>query len=194
MNYELINHERINEDGSKTTITTNSEGNVIYAIEYTRFGSDGQAKSIIRKTEFTLEMCNEFTFAFLDGTSHTLICGEDGVDLLHLITLHGEQRLERNNDVRETSGQWRIEGINDKSAFAIDHRHNTEAEMLRNADSDELRTAIQKLNLADQTLIARLYLDEHTVSQAELSRELGIKEATMRKRVARLRESIKTSL
>ena len=111
-----MNYERTNADGVKTTIATDAEGIVTYAVEYPNADANGQP--LVRKTEFPLEMCNEFTFDFLEGTSHKLVCGEDGVDLLHIITLHGEQRLERNNDARETSGQWRLEGINEKSLVA----------------------------------------------------------------------------
>jgi len=96
-------YELENLGGDKVTVDCRDDGTVVY--------TSGK-----RQTKFPLADCSEFVFSFSDRTSHKVVLGEDGVDQLLLIVLHGEKRLERNNNDRETDGQLRLGAMNDKRA------------------------------------------------------------------------------
>jgi RNA polymerase sigma factor (sigma-70 family) len=189
-----MNYERINEDGVKTTITTDADGIVTYAVESPALNASGQATSVVRKTEFPLDTCNEYTFHFGDGTSQTMVCGEGGVELLHITTLRGEARLWNNNEERETDKHSRIDDFPDTYGELKDKTVDVEGEVLRSLDSEEVRAAVGKLKPADQLLMNRLYLDEHTVSQAELATELGIQEKSISQKSRRARAKLQLLL
>ena len=89
-------YEIENMRGEKTTIDITEGNTVVYTV--------GK-----RSTKFPLADCSEYTFSFGNRTSRRLVCGEGGIDRLFLIMLHDEERLERNNNDRETDGQWRFE-------------------------------------------------------------------------------------
>jgi hypothetical protein len=168
-------------NGEKITIDCSDDGTVVYSV--------GK-----RKTKFSLEGCSEYIFSSCDGTSQKIICGEDGVDQLTLIMLHGEERLERNNDERETDGHWRVEAMNDNSEYEADHRFNTEANALRLVDADNLRKAIRKLKPAEQELIHRLYLDDQPMSQAEYARLHGTTEKYIQVKARRTKDKLASIL
>jgi len=186
-----MNYERINEDGVKTTITTDADGIVTYAVESPALNANGQVTSVIRKTEFSLDTCNEYTFHFDDGTSQRMVCGEDGVDLLHIITLRGEARLWNNNEERETDKHSRIDDFPDTYGELKDKTVDVEGEVLRSLDSEEVRAAVKKLKPDEQYLMQRLYLDEKPISQSDLAQELQVTENTIKQRAKNTRTKLK---
>ena len=166
-------------NGEKTTIDCSDEGTVVYTV--------GK-----RKTKFSLEDCTEYVFRFIDRTNKKI--GNTDADKLFLIMMHGEERLERNNNYRETDEQWRFEAMTDSSEYSADNRHDTETDVQRQLDVENLRKAVQKLKPDEQELVHKLYLDEPVVSQAEYAKEIGVDAATMRKRAERVREKLKKLL
>jgi len=176
MFYEI---ESVN--GEKITISCSDDGAVIYTV--------GK-----RKTTFSLAECSEYIFSSCDGTSQRIVCGEYGVDQLTLIMLHGEERLERNNDERETRRHESLSDMPDKYDEMADKSVNVETDALRNIDAEDLRKAIRQLKPSEQELIQRLYLDRHPITQAEYARQLGVTENTIQLRAAKIRKKLKSVL
>lgn len=77
MHYELDS-----KSGEKIIIDWSDDGNIIYSVDN-------------RETRFKAEECLEYIFKSVDGTSHIVKAGEDGVKQLDIVILRGEHRLEK---------------------------------------------------------------------------------------------------
>lgn len=165
-------YEFIYSDGTPSSLTIGEDGIVVY--------SRGN-----RKTKFTLAECKNYNET--DVLGNAIVFTENDADMVMLAIMVGEQRLMRNNDHAET-------GNHEEYNENIADPENIEDMFLRKQDSETLLQAVSKMKPAEQYIIHLLYLDDVTVSQAELAKELKIKESAMWKRTERIKGKLKKVL
>ena len=82
----------------------------------------------------------------------------------------------------------------DKSGMLIDKRVDLDELILKTSKVDKLYEAISKLKPAEQELIHKLYLCKHPLTQAEYAKSHNIQYTTLRKRIERLRQKLKSAI
>lgn len=111
--------------------------------------------------------------------------GEVIVSIDHAVTL---------NNRRETRRHESYSDDNDKLDCLIDPNADTQRFVLQLMDLEALRKALSQLNPNERYIINRLYLDDETISQAELARELGITEGSVKKSAYRIRLKLRYTI
>ena len=144
-------------DGVKTTIDCADDGTVVYCV--------GK-----RRTKFNIKDCADYEFTFLNGPNTKLALGKDGVELMHLIMLKGEDRLAGNNDERESDEQSRFEHPDLSECNIADKDADTEKSVINRMDREELHSAISKLNPIDQQIARLFWIDGF--KQSEIAKAL----------------------
>ena len=100
----------------------------------------------------------------------------------------------KNNDRRETRRHQSLSAIIDKSDMLIDKSVDIEDSVFKKSTVDKLYEAISKLKPAEQELIHKLYLSKHPITQAEYAKSHNIQYTTLRKRIERLRQKLKSTI
>lgn len=100
----------------------------------------------------------------------------------------------KNNDRKETRRHQGFNEIIDKADMLIDKSINIDELILKNSKVDKLYEAISKLKPAEQELIHKLYLDKHPMTQVEYAKSHNIQYTTLRKRIERLRQKLKSAI
>lgn len=96
----------------------------------------------------------------------------------------------KNNDRKETRRHESL-SLFDKDENNIDANMDVYEDVIKSLDRDRLYYAIQKLKPHEQELIHKLYLDEHSISQAEYARILGVTENAIKQRAKWLKNKLK---
>lgn len=141
---------------------------------------DGKVTYIVdkKKTTFNLRDCEDFTYYYNDGTK-TIIDGTiiDEASLiaadreqiddngLWLLILKGEESLERNNYHTETRRHESYDNKNDKWNVFADKDTDIEADIIKQADAEELRNAIDSLLPQQKELIYKVYFQQLTIAE-----------------------------
>ena len=99
----------------------------------------------------------------------------------------------KNNDRKETRRHESL-SLFDKDENNIDANMDVYEDVIKSLDRDRLYYAIQKLKPHEQELIHKLYLDEHSISQAEYARILGVTENAIKQRAKWLKNKLKKLL
>lgn len=99
----------------------------------------------------------------------------------------------KNNDRKETRRHESL-SLFDKDENNIDANMDVYEDVIKSLDRDSLYYAIQKLKPHEQELIHKLYLDEHSISQAEYARILGVTENAIKQRAKWLKNKLKKLL
>lgn len=151
---------------------------------------DGEVIYIVgkKKTTFNLRDCEDFTYYYNDGTKtiidRTIIDGtiidstiigeasliaadRDQIDDngLWLLILKGEESLERNNYHTETRRHESYDNKNDKWNVFADKDTDIEADIIKQADAEELRNAIDSLLPQQKELIYKVYFQQLTIAE-----------------------------
>ncbi|NLK52543.1 MAG: sigma-70 family RNA polymerase sigma factor [Syntrophomonadaceae bacterium] len=134
-----------------------------------------------------------------DGSGKTvLIPGEDGVTEAIIETLHSLDDEEVDNNRRETRRHSSLDDLNDKAETHMDPDGDVEdriiSEMEREWVKRVVNEAVSTLKPKEQNIIKWLYLSDNPPTQAEVAKELGMTEATVKKSAYRIRAKIKEIL
>ena len=172
-------YEIKSRNGDKISICLSDDGTVIYTV--------GK-----RKTVFSLADCYEYNYLSCKGTKHEIVGGECGVNHIHLIILFGEDRLQDNNDERESKGQWRLNALDDKGTHIVDKRANVESEAIHNMEAKELHIAISKLKSIERKIACMYWFEGF--KQAEIAEILGMSHANVRIKCHRILKNLKKQL
>ncbi len=97
----------------------------------------------------------------------------------------------RNSDRRESRRHQSLSEIQDKADMLIDKNVNVEEDFLKRVEVDKLYNAISKLKPSEQELIHKLYLDKHSMTQAEYARLIGVTENAVQLRLAKIKRKLK---
>ena len=98
----------------------------------------------------------------------------------------------KNNNRRETRRHQSL--IEDRADLIADESINIEEKFLKQNDVDKLHKAISKLKPSEQELIHKLYLSKNSMTQAEYAKSHNISYTTLRKRLERLRQKLKSTI
>lgn len=131
----------------------------------------------------------EVTYNFVNGENVIVLVDEKlGGTIMQL-----DKDLYNNNH-KETRRHQSLNEMIDKSDTFVDKNVNIEDDFLRQSDVDKLYNAISKLKPSEQELIHKLYLSEHPMTQAEYAKSHNISYTTLRKRLERLRQRLKSTI
>lgn len=98
----------------------------------------------------------------------------------------------KNNNRRETRRHQSL--IEDRADLIADESINIEEKFLKQNDVDKLHKAISKLKPSEQELIHKLYLSKNSMTQAGYAKSHNISFTTLRKRLERLRQKLKSTI
>lgn len=130
----------------------------------------------------------EIEYKFVTGEKiHIEVYGEFEEIMLEL------DKNIKNNDRKETRRHESL-SLFDKDENNMDANVDVYEDVIKSLDRDRLYYAIQKLKPHEQELIHKLYLDEHSISQAEYARILGVTENAIKQRAKWLKNKLKKLL
>lgn len=124
----------------------------------------------------------EIEYKFVTGEKiHIEVYGEFEEIMLEL------DKNIKNNGRKETRRHESL-SLFDKDENNMDANVDVYEDVIKSLDRDRLYYAIQKLKPHVQELIHKLYLDEHSISQAEYARILGVTENAIKQRAKWLKK------
>ena len=131
----------------------------------------------------------EVTYSFVNGENVIVSVGEElGKTIMQL------DRDLYNNNHKETRRHQSLNEMLDKADTFVDKNVNIEDDFFRRNDADKLYNAISKLKPSEQELLHKLYLSKNPMTQAEYAKSHNISYTTLRKRIERLKEKLKSNI
>lgn len=171
-------------NGKSILIELNEEGKVTYAV-----GKN--------KTTFDLKDCDEINYEPL-GSNKKVVITEDMLSQtdsfepwVWLVIHEGENRLEYNNNQKETRRHSSYSEQNDKWE-TLESEVDVLEQLLTSLEEDALREAIRALEPQQQELILDLYY--RGVTMADVAKRDGVNKSSITKRVDRIIAQLKKSL
>lgn len=131
----------------------------------------------------------EITYNFANGENVIVLVDEKlGSTIMQL------SKDLYNNNHKETRRHQNLNEVLEKNNMVVDENVNIEEEFLKQNDVDKLHKAISKLKSSEQELIHKLYLSKNSMTQAEYAKGHNISYTTLRKRLERLRQKLKSTI
>ena len=131
----------------------------------------------------------EVTYSFVNGENVIVLVDEKLGDAI--------MQLDKdlyNNNHKETRRHQSLNEVLAKTNMLVDENVNIEEEFLKQNDVDKLYEAISKLKPSERELIHKLYLSRNPLTQAEYAKNQHISYTTLRKRLERLRQKLKSNI
>ncbi|WP_350342373.1 sigma-70 family RNA polymerase sigma factor [Proteinivorax tanatarense] len=171
-------------EGISTIIEITKEGKVNYSV--------GQ-----KKTTFDLSDCESITYNYSADEEKAVITEDmlSGTDELEpwmwIVINEGENRLEYNNEQRETRRHLSYSNLNDK-ADILKKDEDVLEQILNSLQQEAVKQAIKKLDPNQQKLIRDIYYIG--LSQAEIAKRDGVHKSSVTKRIKRISKRLKKEL
>ena len=126
-------------------------------------------------------------YRFVDGEKAIIEVGGDFEEII----LELDRNLYNNNHA-ETRRHVNLSVFGEDKKVFTDIEAGLEEQLSNQVDKEILYKALSKLNPDDRQLINKIYLSESKISMTEYATSMGIKAATLWKRLERIRKKLKS--